>query len=136
MLYVRGSSSAVFSTQSCNNGAQLSGTVTANASAEELWDQVDVLLSMASSVTTGAPWVLYLIPHTADDATAGDAITPPSAIYMVASWPANTGTSAQHLTAHGISLPPGNFTYILYNNTGQNATASSVTLNRRPYHVA
>lgn len=136
MLYVRGSSAAVISSQTINNNAQSTAAVTANASGLELWDQIDLTVTMGTSVTTGAPWVIYLVPDTVSDATAGTLTTPPSATYIVAQWPCGTGTSSQVFTAYGIALPPGEFTYVVYNNTGQNSSSTSVTMNRRPYHVA
>lgn len=136
MLYVRGSSVAVFSSQTINAGAQATAAVTANATGLELWDQVDAVVTMASTVTTGAPWVLYLVPDTVDDANSPGLTTPPASIYLVAQWPVQSGTSAQRMSAHGIALPPGEFTYVLYNSTGTNSAAISCTLNRRPYHVA
>jgi len=135
MLYVRGSSAAVITSQTINNNAQQTGVVD-NTSALELWDQVEAIVTMGTSVTTGAPWVLYLVPHSTNDSNAGDVLTPPQSVYVVAQWPANSGTAAQRFTMHGISIPPGQFTYVLSNQTGQNSSATSCTLNRRPYHVA
>lgn len=136
MLYVRGSTATVISAVTINAAAQSTAAVTANATALELYDQISLTVTMASSTTTLAPWSVYLIPDTPDDATSGSIATPPPGVYLVAQWPVQSGTSAQVFTASGIVIPPGEFTYVVYNGTATNSAATSCTLSRRPYHVA
>jgi hypothetical protein len=135
MQYVRGSTFTPISGVTINAAAQSTAAIATQDTDLELWDQVSLTVTMASSTTTLAPWSLYLLPDTPDDATSGTVVTPPSGVYLVAQWPVQSGTSAQVFTAHGIVLPPGEFTYVVYNGTATNSAASSVTLSRRPYHV-
>lgn len=135
MQYVRGSTTTPVSGVTVNAGAQSTAAITTQDTDLELYDQISLTVTMASSTTTLAPWAVYLIPDTPDDATAGSVVTPPSGVYLVAQWPVQSGTSAQVFTASGIPLPPGEFTYVVYNGTATNSSASSVSLSRRPYHV-
>lgn len=138
-LLVRGAAAAAVTSISgvtVNAGAIVTSADIDNSSALELFDQIDLAITHATSVTTGAPWQVYLVPYSANDGTAGSVTTPPDPSYLVASWQVGTGTAAQRFTAHNIPLPPGLFRYVVFNGTATNSSASAVTLTRRAYHVA
>lgn len=135
MQYVRGSTTTPISGVTVNAAAQATAAITTQDTDLELWDQISLTVTMASTTTTLAPWSVYLIPDTPDDVTSGSGATPPPGVYLVAQWPVQSGVAAQVFTSHGIVLPPGEFTYVVYNGTATNSAASSVTLSRRPYHV-
>jgi hypothetical protein len=136
MLYVRGTTTTPISGVTINTVAQATAAITTQDTDLELFDQISLTVTMSASVTTLAPWSVYLVPDTPDDATSGSLVTPPPGVYLVAQWPCQSGTSAQVFTASGIPLPPGEFTYVVYNGTATNSAASACTLSRRPYHVA
>lgn len=122
-----------------NGNAILSGVSITNGTALDIF--ADVSIALASLACVAPNYVgLYLYPLNKDGSTYGDgrfgssAAGPPPANYYVGSIGLVAATQAQEGSLSRIILPPGTFSFVLYNQAGVAFAASGNTCQYRTYN--
>lgn len=124
-----------------NGNAIQSSTTISNATPLDIF--ADVSISLGSLTTgAGAPYIgIYLYPLNQDGSTYGDgrfgsaAAGPPPSAYLVGIIPlVPSVTQTQEGTLLGIVMPPGGFTFVLYNLSGTTLASSSNSVKYRTYN--
>ena len=142
--------SAAFNTTDFTNGqmtngqALLSTVVIANASALDMFMDVSIQQSIASStIPAGANFALWICPLLADGTTYWAPLTAGTAAAPVPPWPpaavvplyaAATQTTLTGI-ATGIIIPPGSFSLIAQNNSQFTLTNTVQTWDYRTYNI-
>lgn len=133
---------SAFSTEinSVTNGNAILSTVSiTNGTALDIFCDVDFIAGATITVAAPAYLGLYLYPLLDNGTTYGDgefstsAAGPPPSTYSVGTMGFVTGTVTLYGMVRGIILPPGTFSFVLYNQSGA-TLASSNTCKYRTYN--
>lgn len=126
-----------------NGNAVLSGVSITNGTAFDMFADLNIEFASITTTAANGNYVgVYLYPLSATTGLYGDgkfgsaAAGPPPATYFVGSIVAPVGTQAVQGTLRGIVLPPGTFSFVLYNQLGvaTSASASANTCTYRTYN--
>lgn len=124
-----------------SGNALLSGTSITNGSSLDVYADVDIVLASAAFVAPNFVGI-YLYPLASDASTYGDgrftsaATGPPPSTYYVGSIVHVAATQAQNGQLCGITIPPGTFKFVVYNQGGVNWASSGNTLKYRTYNLS
>jgi len=132
-----GTIATVLSTElnSLANGARaISSAITGG---QELWDDLELVVTYGTNPTAGSVVEVYLIPSVDDtNYSDGDASIVPGFSMLVGYFPLRAVTSAQRPAGiRGVVLTPGKWKYLVANLSGQTMAATGNTLKRRMYSM-
>ena len=121
------------------SGNAIQSDAVTNGTALDIFADVSLVLASAAFVSPNTVGV-YLYPlnedgtHYGDNKFASAAAGPPASTYFVGNIVIPAVTGAAYGTLTGIIMPPGSFTFVVYNNSGVAFAGSGNDLKYRTYN--